>query len=248
MGRAIMPHRHIGLFPAALEFLEAQLFDHELHAGLGAILSIAQGIEHPDHGFDARNELVHRRKFPKDLRQPWGRPEPASCNHAEADRSIRALRGKQSDIVNRREGAVLLTAREGNFKFAGQTLIERIPQEMERNGFRIGRHVEYFPLADAGQVAGRHVADRIGAGLSGGQPDLSQATHNSRHILQLDKMQLDILARSHMPDACGIALGQFRHPAKLIGRHPAKRNLDADHLNPGLPLPVDTVLKTEGPE
>ena len=54
---------------------------------------------------------------------------------------------------------------------------------MERDGFRIGRHVEHFPLTDSGKVTGRHIADRVGASLSGGQADFSQAAHDGWHIL-----------------------------------------------------------------
>ena len=61
-------------------------------------------------------------------------------------------------------------------------------------------------------------------------------------------MQLDILARGHMPDTGGILLGQFCNPAKLIRRQSAEGDLDTDHLDTGLPLTVNTVLETEGPE
>src|SRR5438876_8363177 len=61
-------------------------------------------------------------------------------------------------------------------------------------------------------------------------------------------MQLDILARGHMPDTGGILLGQFCNPAQLIRRQSAEGDLDTDHLDTGLPLAVNAVLETEGPE
>src|SRR4249919_224121 len=61
-------------------------------------------------------------------------------------------------------------------------------------------------------------------------------------------MQLDILARGHMPDTGGILLGQFCNPAKLIRRQSAEGDLDTDHLDTGLPLAVNAVLEAEGPE
>ena len=67
-----MSHRHVSLFPATFELLEAQLIDHKLHPGLHAIFSIAQGVEHPNHGFHARDEFIHRRELPKHLREPGG--------------------------------------------------------------------------------------------------------------------------------------------------------------------------------
>src|SRR6185295_19427025 len=61
-------------------------------------------------------------------------------------------------------------------------------------------------------------------------------------------MQLNILARGHMPDTGGIMLGQFRNPAKLIRRQSSEGDLDTDHLDTGLPLAVDPILQTERPE
>ena len=86
-----MSHRHVGLFPASFEFLKTQLLDHKLHAGLRAILSIAQGVEHSNHGFHARDEFIHWSELSKNLRKPRSGTETAACNHPKADGSIRAL-------------------------------------------------------------------------------------------------------------------------------------------------------------
>ncbi len=42
----------IGLFPATLEFLEPKLLNDKFHAGLVAILSVPQRIEHFDDGLN----------------------------------------------------------------------------------------------------------------------------------------------------------------------------------------------------
>ena len=52
----------------------------------------------------------------------------------------------------------------------------------------------------------------------------------------------------HMPDTGRIFLGQFCNSTQLIRRQPAERDLDTDHLDAGLPLAVNAVLQTEGPE
>src|SRR5262245_45087509 len=61
-------------------------------------------------------------------------------------------------------------------------------------------------------------------------------------------MELDILARGHMPDTSGISLSQFCNPAKLIGRQSSEGDLDTNHLDTGLPLAIDAILQTEWPE
>src|SRR5580765_3925714 len=61
-------------------------------------------------------------------------------------------------------------------------------------------------------------------------------------------MQLDILARGHMPDTGGILFGQFCNPAQLICRQSAEGDLDTHHLDTDLSLTINAVLETEGPE
>ncbi len=50
------------------------------------------------------------------------------------------------------------------------------------------------------------------------------------------------------PTPVAYCSAKFRNPAKLIRRQSAERDLDTDHLNTGLPLAVNAILETEGPE
>jgi hypothetical protein len=59
-------------------------------------------------------------------------------------------------------------------------------------------------------------------------------------------MELDVLSGRHMADPCGVLLGQLGDPAQLIAGQPPEGDFDPDHLDAGLPLPVNAVLETEG--
>ena len=120
-----------------------------------------------------------------------------------------------------------------------------IAQEMERHRLCIRGHVEHFALTDPGQMAGRHIADRVCASLARRQSHLGQAAHHIRNIPQFHKVQLDILTRRHMPHPRSGSLRQFCDPSQLIRRQAAERYFDPKHLNAALALAIDTVLQTE---
>ena len=113
---------------------------------------------------------------------------------------------------------------------------------MIRDCLRIGSHIEYFSLAHTGQMTGRHIPHGIGAGLSGGKADFCQSPHDTRYILQLYEVHLNILSCRDVADSGRIAVGEFRHTSQLIRRDAAERDLDADHLHPTLTLAVNVLL------
>ena len=119
-----MSHRNIGLFPPTLEFREAQLFNHEFHAGFIAVFPVAQRIEDFDDRFNAGDQFLDWSKLSQYLRNARCRTESTPCDHAEAVRTVRRFRGQQPDVMNRCQGAVLPAPRECDFEFAGQALIE----------------------------------------------------------------------------------------------------------------------------
>ena len=62
-------------------------------------------------------------------------------------------------------------------------------------------------------------------------------------------MQLDVLARGDVALLQrGKPFGNLGEGVQLIGRNAAERQLHADHLHVGLPLPVDALLEPESDE
>ena len=98
-----------------------------------------------------------------------------------------------------------------------------------RQRMGIGRDVEDFVAADAGKRAGGDVANGISASLAGCDADRRQPPHDRGPVLDVDEMELKILARGDVRDAVGIFLGQFRHRLELPRVKPAERNLDPQH-------------------
>ena len=139
----------------------------------------------------------------------------------------------------------MIAAGKRDLEFARQALVERVAQQVSRHGVRVRSHVEDLALADAGQVAGRDVADGVGAGLAGGESHFFQLAHDRADLRQGHEVQLNILPGRHVADSGGIGLGEFGDAAYLVGRHPAKGNFDAHHLHVRLPLAVDAVLQPE---
>ena len=144
-----------------------------------------------------------------------------------------------------RHGAIVIAAGKRDLEFSRQALVERVAQQVSRHGVRVRGHVKDLALADAGQVAGRDVADRVGAGFAGGESHFFQLAHDRADLRQGHEVQLNILPGRHVADARGVSLGEFGHAAHLVGRHPAKGNFDAHHLHVRLPLPIDAVLQPE---
>jgi hypothetical protein len=67
-------------------------------------------------------------------------------------------------------------------------------------------------------------------------------------MFEFDKVQLNILARRDMAHAGGELVGEVGHLPQLIRRQPSERDLNAHHLDPGLPLAVNSILQPEGLE
>ncbi len=244
---ALARHGKFG-FDAALELFEAQLFDDELHPCLVAVLPVAEVVEDLQDRLAERQEVLHRQVLVEEVRDARRRAQPAACRDAEADGPVRLFDRQEAEVVDGRQGAIVLAAGEGDFELARQALIERVAQEVSRHRLGVGRHVEDLPLADAGQVARGHVPDGVTAGLAGGHSDFGQPAHDRPDVLERSEVQLNVLARRDVADAGGIAVGHLGDDPALRGVEAPEGNLDADHLHAGLSLAVDPVLEPEGPE
>ena len=211
-------HADIGFLPTPLELLKAQLLDDELHPGLVPVLAVAERIEDLDHGLDRRDQIVHRDELAQDLADAGSGPESAADGHPEADSPVVTASGQQADVVNGGQGAVVAAAGEGDLELSGQALVERIAQQVQCDGFRVRRHVEHLALADSRQVAGGHVAHRVGAGFTGRDADFGEPAHDGAHVLEQGEMELDVLARGNVADSGGVGVGHLGDATQLIRR------------------------------
>ena len=118
-------------------------------------------------------------------RAGWGVvPRPPAMNtlkpRSTSPAAGLAYHADHADVVEHRLAAVGLAAREVDLELAGQPLADRIPDEMAVGRLRPGCDVEYLVGAGAGQVAALDVADRVSAGLPGGEAHRGQVLEHLR--------------------------------------------------------------------
>ena len=93
------------------------------------------------------------------------------------------------------------------------------------------------------------VAHGVAAGLAGGQPDRRQQAHDLGHLLELDEVELHVLAGGDVAPAPGEGLGDVGQHVELLGGDGAVGRLDAHHLaGAALALAVDAVVQAEDAE
>ena len=80
----------------------------------------------------------------------------------------------------------VLAAGECDLEFPAEVLRVRMAQQVKRHRLGIGRDVERFGMADAGQRAGGDVADRVAARLAGGDPDRRQPAKDRGGIFNMN--------------------------------------------------------------
>ena len=151
--------------------------------------------------------------------------------------------------MNGHQPVVVRAGGERDLELARQLLADGVTEEESRCRFRVRRDVEDRVRAEPRHLIGGDVADGVAASLARCQPYLSQLAQHGGRIGQLDVVELDRLARGDVADfARRVPVRDVANDVELLGRHGAMGDLDADHLGVVLPLAVDTVLETEGPE
>ena len=102
--------------------------------------------------------------------------------------------GDDADVVEHGLAAVGGAAGEVDLELAGQALGERVAQEVLEGRLGPRADVEHLERAGAGEVAALHVAHGVAAGLAGGEPDRRQVAHHRGDPLEVDEVELDVLA------------------------------------------------------
>ena len=162
--------------------------------------------------------------------------------------SCRNLRD-EAQVVDVGDHAVGLGAGERHLELARQQLRQRVPHEVAHEGAGVGRGVVDLVVADAAPRVAGDVAHGVAAGLAGRQPGVAQHANGHGRQRQRHVVILHVLARGDVALLeRGEPLGHFGEGVELIGRDAAERQLDADHLDVGLALPVDPLLQPKAGE
>ena len=130
------------------------------------------------------------------------------------------------------EAAGLVTAAgEGDLELAAEVLAVGVTEQESGQGLGVGRDVEGLGAADARQRACGHISDRVAAGLSCGDVDGCEPAHEVDGILDMNVMQLHILARGDVADRIRVLFPQIGEDVQLTGGQASEGDLDA--LHPG---------------
>ena len=103
----------------------------------------------------------------------------------------------------------------------GRRARERVTQEVAHERLRVRRDVEGRARAHLGQLARRHVAYRVAAGLARRQPHVVEAAHDAVSRLgHLHEVELDVLPRRDVPEAARVLVG---HVGEGVAAGPGPR-------------------------
>ena len=142
--------------------------------------------------------------------------------------SLRAMAPKSCIITSPQ--ASPRAAGEGDLELAPEVLAVRVAEQEAEERVRVGRDVEGLGVADAGQRAGGDVAHAVAAGLAGGDADRGQAAHQVGRVVDVDVVELDVLARGDVQDRRPSTPRPARPSRRAApGVHAAVGDLDAQH-------------------
>ncbi len=154
--------------------------------------------------------------------------------------------GDDPDVVEHGLAAVGDAAREIDLELPRESLGDRVAQEVPEGRLGPGLDVEDLVRAGAGEVAPHDVADGVGAGLPGGEPDGGELPEQVRDLLELHEVELDVLPGGQVAPAAAVALGDVGETVELVGEDGPVRRLDPYHLVvAALALTVDAVGQAE---
>ena len=124
---------------------------------------------------------------------------------------------------------MLGAAAECRLEFASKILRIRVAEQELRERVCVGSHIERFVLTDTCEGATGDVAHRVAAGLTGRDADRSQAAHQRGSVINVNVVQLEILARRDMGNPIRIFFRQFGHHLQLLRIHSPVWDLNPLH-------------------
>ncbi len=227
------------------ELLVSEFIDQELHASAGSILFLAQAGKDAGDSLREGQHFISGDKLAVELCLLGNCSEPAANVHLETlDPSPVSFLydGNGPNVVDHRETArFVIAAREGNLEFASEVLRVGAAQQKVGHRQRMGGDIKTLRRAETGIGASGDVANHVAAGFTGRDPHFGQPAHDVGGFFELNEVELDVLTRGDVADAVCVLLGQIRQADHLFRGQDAERNLDSQHLDAALALPVNPV-------
>jgi hypothetical protein len=233
----------------AAELVDPQFGHQKLQPRPSPVLLLAQSGEDAAHGLRDGKELLLGHKSVEELRLMRHRSQTPTHVQLEAPLANAVLvagHGDAAEIVQLDQAAPLIGAsREGDLELAPEVLRVGMAQKEVGAGLRIGRHVEGLAAANTRVRTGGHVPNGVAASLARGDSNGRQPPHQLRGVVDMDEMELKVLAGRHMQDRVGVFLRHVGEDLHLIGGQPAEGNLDPLHAG-GVPQRFRTLGEVAG--
>ncbi len=175
----------------------------------------------------------------------------ASCHEDSKARlhgAVIAVSGRRhnADVIEHRLTAVGVTTRKVDLELPRETLSERVAHEVLVGGLGPRGYVEDLEGTCASQVAPLHIADGVTTGFARGETDRCEVPHDLGDLVQLSKVELQILTGRDVPPPTAVGVDEISHHVQLVRRHRAVGHLHPHHLvGPALTLTVDAVGQAE---
>ncbi len=177
--------------------LDADLVDHHLQAGAGAVdAQPVLAVEDPQDGLGVLEVLAVVGAHEVDQRRRDARHDrrAAADPHLEALDAV-ALAGDEGDVVDAGERAVGVRAGERGLDLARHQLRRGMADEVAHVGAGVRRRVEGLVVADAGPRVGGHVAHGVAAALAAGEAGVGDLADQRGRVAQRHVVHLDVLPR-----------------------------------------------------
>ena len=229
LGHAVGAYLRQRRLEGGAEPVPAHGLDQELHPVALPVLVVAALVEHADDRLGNAQQVLGRHEVHQHRRgaghgggaAPDVDPEPAP--------PVLQLR-QPADVVDGELDVIAGAAFERDLELARQRRAQPVPQQEAGQRFRVGGHVEGLVGGDAGELAGGDVAHRVAARLAGGEAGVGEPPHRRLDVVQLDEVDLDVLAGGDVTEAARVALGDVGQHVELGRRQHALRDLHPDHL------------------
>ena len=235
----------------AADLVDADLVDQDLDPGAGTVgAQPFLPVEDPEDGFGDL-EVVAVVGFDEVVE---GRSDAGHDRGAATDPDLEALHAvldpaDEGDVVDAGDRAVGVGAGEGGLDLSRHQLRRGVAHEITHVCAGVGGRIEDLVVGDAGPRVAGHVADGVAAAFTRGQAARGHVAEHVNHLVQRDVMDLDVLAgRDVTLLQRRVRLDHVSEGIHLLGRDATDGQLDADHLDAGLALAVDTLLEAEADE
>ncbi len=136
----------------------------------------------------------------------------------------------EADVVRILEHGNDPAAIEPDVEFARQTVERTLVENVKMPLARVRGGIDQLLRINARRGRARHVADIVGTGAAGAQPEILDGLDHEHGVLRLDLADLEIGARGHVGIAAAIALGEIGDPCELPMRENAVRHAQAAHI------------------